>query len=283
MRTLHCLLALALAGASSSALSQTTMPLNTGYNHTAFQPYPIPSGTTSNIPDNFWIKIASYEPPASSTTVAPGFVLNPVASGAPWAPALTTNLTIPPAASRWIGPRPVTASSPGSSVNNPAYSIFRKCFCLMPGFTNPQLSFQIRGDDNIQVWLNTVTQTLVGPVAGNFQSQPRSGAATPGMFRTGRNCIYVLLEDNFANGHMGFDLAGAVSANGLMPVAGAGVDVSFAPCACNSGPAGAATASAGAATARARAQANDDDDRATIQAIVLLAEQRRKARASIRN
>lgn len=273
MRKLHRLLALTLLSASAAAVGQTTLPLNTGYNHTAFQPYAIPAGVTSNIKDNFWIKIASYEPPAPGTTVAPAWVLNPVVSGAPWSPPLTTNLTNPPAASRWIGPRPVTASSPGTSVSNPAYSLFRKCFCLMRGFNKPRLNFQIRGDDNIQVWLNTVTQTLVGPVPGNFNSQPRPGAATPAMFRTGRNCIYVLLEDNFANGHMGFNLAGAVSANGLMPVAGAGIDVSFAPCSCTSpGPGHMPT---GAAMKAASAGTEADDDSAVVQAILKIAEARR--------
>jgi hypothetical protein len=286
MRKTIPLLAAALLGSSGTALAQ--LPLNTGYNHGSFAPYAVPATPPSTIADNYWIKIASYEPPSGSTTVSPAFVLNH--NWAPWAPPMTTTLTSPPAASAWIGPRPVATSSPGTSSSNPAYSLFRKCFCLMRGFTNPRLSFQIRADDNVQVWLNSVTQTLVGPILGNQNASvgpARSGSTQdPKMFREGRNCLYVLLEDNFPPpGHMGFNLAGAVSANGLMPVAGAGVDVSFAPCQCPSGgPAvGTATAVTDIRNAERRSRiANAEDDSDVVQAILRIAEARRLQRTKER-
>jgi hypothetical protein len=224
---------------TAPATANTILALNTGYNNGAFAAYTIPASQPSNISDQYWIKIASYEPYVASISVSPAWVFNH--AWGPWAVPLTASATTPATQSRWIGPRPVVASSPGASVSNPAYSIFRKCFCLMPGYQNPLLSFQIRGDDNIHVWLNTVTQTLVAPVIGNWGGgAPRSSAPTNlAMFRTGRNCIYVLLEDNYAGGQMGFDLAGTVSAVGLMPIAAQGVEASFHPCRCPSGEAGA--------------------------------------------
>lgn len=264
MRHLKFVMAAFFLTVTSPAVASTTLPLNTGYNYGTFSVYAGPSGSVSNVQDNYWIKIASYEPPLTSTTVAPAWVLN--IPPAPWAPALPN--------SRWIGPRNVVSSAPGVSGINPGYSIFRKCFCLMAGYKNPDLRFQMRGDDNIQVWLNSTTNTLVGPVIGNWGGGPvRSGATQdPAKFRTGRNCIYVLVED--FGGHVGFNLAGAMSAVGLMPTAGAGTGVSFEPCACKqaAGPVGSA--------ARMTPGVQDDSDEAVVRELVKFAEARRRARAS---
>lgn len=259
----------ALLIGTTPALGQTVLPLNTGYDHALSAPYGTPASQPSNIRDDFWIKIASYEPPSSSTTVSEAWVLSQ--TWGPWAFPLTTTLTTPASPSRWIGPRPVAASSPGASITNPAYSIFRKCFCLMQGFKDPTISFDIRGDDQIHVWLNTVTQTLLAPVIGNWGGgQPRKSLpSSPGMFRVGPNCLYVLLEDNYHPGQMGFDLAGAVSAWSLMPMPAKGTNASFEPCACRATGPGTA---AGAGGAR-------HDDSAVLQAIVNYAETRRKGRA----
>lgn len=112
-------------------------------------------------------------------TVSPAWVLNRSLGGppTPWAPPLSVTAGSPPTTfpSQWIGPRPVVASSPGSSATFPAYSLFRKCFCLMPGFSNPRVSFSIRGDDTVQVWLNNVTNTLVGPATGNWNGPALQG------------------------------------------------------------------------------------------------------------
>jgi hypothetical protein len=271
MKYLLFALAAASISMSSPALGQS-LPLNTGYNYNSFSVYPQPAGGTSTVSDNYWIKIASYEPPTPSVPVAPAWVL-PAAPPPPWAAPLTVVIGGSTIGSRWIGPRPVAASSPGTSVQNPAYSVFRKCFCLMQGYQNPQLSFQVRADDKVQVWLNSVTNTLVPAQIGNWGSNAINSLPTnPAQFQTGRNCVYVLVEDNLG-GHMGFDLAGSVSALGLMPVAGAGTNVSFAPCQCG-GPAGTASA-APAANARA---SRSDDDSAVVQAIIKIAEARRTRR-----
>jgi hypothetical protein len=256
---------------SSAAMGQS-LPLNTGYNYSNFSLAPQPPGGTSTVQDNYWIKIASYEPPATTMTVAPAWVL-PAAPPPPWAAPLAVTVGSSPIGSRWIGPRPVAASPPGSNQQNPAYSIFRKCFCLMPGYQGAQLSFQVRADDSVQVWLNSVTNTLVGPVSGSFNGIPRNGGTSnPAHFQTWRNCLYVLVEDNLG-GQMGFDLAGVVSAIGLMPVAGAGTNASFAPCQCGGGP-----VPAGATAAASRRASDPDDDSAVVQAIVRIAEARRTSR-----
>ena len=202
-----------------------TLVLNTGYNYTATTP-----GTMLNYgaPDPTWIKIASYEPPAGVVPVAPARVVWP----GTWA-------VLPNA--QWLAPRNSSASTIGvnaTSPSCPAYSIFRKCFCLLDR-ANAQMTIDVRADDNVQVWLNTMLYTVIGPVAGNLNiSQPPhhySSSNVPAhseYFRVGRNCIYVLLEDNVAWGALGFTLAGTVSAPGLMPNPATGNNGNFGRCGC---------------------------------------------------
>lgn len=244
MHKLHGLLALALLGTSSAALSQTTLPLNTGFNHSNFT-----VNTTAGSPDNYWIKVAASNAPVG----VPAFVINkhpawqnPLSGGgfgSSWISSTAPNGTSPP------GPQP--------------YAIYRKCFCLMPGFQKAQLSFQIRGDDAIQVWLNSVTGTILPGQGGSFGGPPITGTAQPSQFRTGVNCLYVLVEDT-GSVVTGFNLAGTVSAFGLMPMASAGAGMSFAPCRCEGGPRSVV------------------EDRATIKALVRVAEERRRRGASTR-
>lgn len=224
MGKLHHLLTLALLGAASTA-GWGAVTLDTGYDNGGSVYYGF------GAPDNYWIKIASYEPPAAVAPVAPARVVN--AAGPGWAPVGNA---------RWVSPRTTTNSSPGTSPARPAYSIYRKCFCLLEGFANPQLSFRIRGDDRIQVWLNTVTTQLLAPVNGNIfaPTLPHSGGTSNiGHFRAGRNCLYVLVEDQIGQnagginiGHTGFVLSGTVNAAGLMPGAAFGTEGSFGPCGC---------------------------------------------------
>jgi hypothetical protein len=257
--------AFAAAIACSSAATAQPLPLNTGYNYNGYTLYPQPSGTgPSTVTDNYWIKIASYEPPAASAPVAPAWVLNS-ALVSPW-------VTLPN--SRWLGPRPLPASSSGTSQANPAYSIYRKCFCLMPGYQNPTLSFQLRADNDSQAWLNGMANVLIPPSPSSFSGAPlNSLPTTPAMFRAGLNCIYVMVEDT--GGAVGFNLAGNVSALGLMPVAGAGVNNSFAPCQCGGPvPGTSANATVGASARMAGAE----DHAATVRALVAYAEERRRRR-----
>lgn len=246
MRKLHALLALTLSGASSAALSQTTLPLNTGFDHSTFSVI-----TSPGVQDKYWIKVAASNAPLG----VPAFVINkhlawqnPLSGGgfgSSWISSTAPNGTSPP------GPQP--------------YAIYRKCFCLMPGYKKADLSFQIRGDDAIQVWLNSITNTIVTGQGGSFAGNPIQGPG-PGLspqFRTGVNCLYVLVEDT-GSVVTGFNLAGTVSAYGLMPMASAGAGMSFAPCKCEGGP---------------KAMV---EDRTTIQAIVRFAEERRRRGAPTR-
>lgn len=193
-----------------SASAATSVPLNTGYNHHFFEPYPAvpPTSTTQ---DNYWIAIASYPP--ISPNVSPAWVLNITPS--PW--------LSPFPATRWVGPRKTVHSPSGTSHFNPAYTLFQKCFCLLPNFKNPELSFRVRADDTIQAWVNTQLNVVLAPSPANFGGSAfPSIPSNPEWFRAGRNCLYILLEDT--GGHMGFDLTGTVQADGLATLPGFGPD-----------------------------------------------------------
>ena len=241
---------------SNFAIAQTTVPLNTGYKHSIFSPYPPVSGT-STTPDQYWMNIASY-PTTTPTPVTPAWVIqkHPV-----WA--------VPFPGTNWISARNTFVSAPGVNPANPAYTIFRKCFCLLPGYKDAKLNIQVRADDTIQVWLNNQVNQVIAPSWGNLNGPPLLGSTNKG-FRVGKNCLYVLLEDVYGVA-MGFDLQGDVSANGLLPMPAAGTGQSFEPCACRGeGPTGAAGA--------VSAMRVDDSDRQVISEIVKIAEARRAAK-----
>lgn len=261
------LTAAALSTAIPGSAFAGTLVLNTGYNY----------GTNGTLPvgaqDQTWIKIASYEPPTAAVAVAPAFVV----SSSPWTP-------MPNA--QWLAPRVSSATTSATSPNRPAYSIFRKCFCLLDT-ANAQINIQVRADDMVHVWMNTVTNTMVSPRPGNHSSgspwpypslqQP----ANPQYFRVGRNCIYVLVEDNVAPaGHIGFALTGQVSAPGLMPNAATGVNGNFGACGCptepNSADVGHGTVGPGT-VGHGTPAADQAEDSAAVQAIVTFAEARRLA------
>jgi hypothetical protein len=243
------LLALSPLTLGHLALGQTIVPLNTGYNHAIFAPYPSVTTFTSTINDNYWINIASYPP--TNPPVASSWVLQ---QQAPWLPAFPST--------NWISARHTIASPPGTSVDNPAYTIFKKCFCLLPNFKNASLSFQVRADDTIQVWFNTQLNKALLPSLGNYNAAPlQSLPSNPAWFHVGRNCIYVLLED--FGGFMGFDLTGTIQATGLSPLPAFGADQSF-DCPCRA-------AASGAAASKSAA----DGDQAVVREILRIAEERR--------
>jgi hypothetical protein len=247
------LLILATAGSASGG---TIVPLNTGYNHQIFAPYPAVTSTTSTTNDNYWINIASYPP--TNPPVAPSWVLR--IPPAPWAPAFP--------ATNWISARNTVLSPSITSKENPAYTIFRKCFCLLPNFKNPSLTFQVRADDTVQAWFNTQLNVALQPALGNWNfGQPLpSLPSNPGWFRAGKNCIYVLLED--FGGHMGFDLVGTIQADGLAPLPAFGVDQKF-ECPCR-----------GDVSPTRESQASmADDDREVVGQLLKIAEKRRLERA----
>lgn len=258
MRKLHRLLALSLVSVAAPALSQ--LPLNTGYNYTSFNTYPV---STPPVRDNYWIEVAASAAPVPE----PAFVV----PSAGWNP--------PQPGSQWISGTATKASYPGTSQINPSYSIFRKCFCLLRGFKNPKVSFRVKSDDSIQVWLNSQMNTLLVPSPANFNSNPHSGGTSDASrFRIGRNCIYVLVED--IGTITGFNLVGTVSALGLMPTAAAGTGMSFQPCACET-PTGSVplSATAGASALARSSRVDVEDDSAVIAEIVKYAEARRSRRS----
>jgi hypothetical protein len=238
MRKSYHLLALALLGTSGAAVA---LPLDTGYNYTTFAPY-VPGSTV----DNYWIKIASYEPSLTSVPVAPASIINGV-----------TPVAGPGA--QVLGPNP-SAALGGTHISKKGYSLYRKCFCLLTT-QGASLSFNVRGDDIIQVWLNSVQYTLAGPTPGNFWTGSTPISSLPsnqGMFLTGRNCIYVLVEDYWGATH--FSLSGQVTGPGVMPMAAEGVNMVFKPCHCPE------TQTAGAAPGNASAMVDPMIQAARVRA-----------------
>lgn len=236
--------ALMIAAVPAAARSQTTVPLNTGYNHAMFAAYP-PASSPSTIADNYWINISSF--PTTNPAVGPSWVLQAQSA---WAAPFPD--------SRWISARNTASSAPGVSGSNPGYTIFRKCFCLLPNFKNPTLSFQVRADNQVQVWFNSVLNVALPPSVGNFNSPPlASQPSSPNWFRTGPNCIYVLVEDQGVL--TGFDLAGTIQAEGLLPLPAAGTAQDFG-CSCPGG------------TGRSGATKTDEE---TVAQIRRIAEERR--------
>lgn len=222
LKSLAALLALLAVVAAPARAVTTTLPLNTGYDHTVFAPYPA-AGLTSTVQDQYWINIASY--PATNSAVNPSFVIHPGPFGG-WA--------TPMANSRWIGGWNTRNSRLGVTVPNPGYTIFRKCFCLSEGYKNAKLRFDLRADDTVQVWLNTQLNPVL-PAAYHYYGQFLAGSVplhgeTDRGFRVGRNCLYVLVED--IGGATGFDLAGDISADGLLPTPAKGVEQTFGQCSC---------------------------------------------------
>jgi len=211
---------------SSFAMGLGQVELSTGFDNTLIvqAPYPNPP-VVSNQPDNYWINIASF--PTTNPAVGPAWVLHsPQAS---WWSVLLPN-------SRWISAWKTAASPSLTTVLNPAYTIFKKGFCLQRGFQNASLSFKARGDNNINAYLNTTLNPVLPPSSGQWNSAAplQSLPSNPAWFRVGPNYLYVYAEDD--GGLMGFDLSGTVSALGLLPTPAMGTNGSFAPCSCSTGP-----------------------------------------------
>jgi hypothetical protein len=218
----------------------SSVPLNTGYNNANNSLFPI------GAQDSYWLTIASYPTPQTTTQS--------------WVVPMVTGWLPPQPMSRWISQNSTANSAPGTNPADPAYAIFRKCFCLLPGFQNPQLRFGLRADDNVQVWLNTQLTQLVAPQAGRFGGgAPIVGATNnPNHFRVGRNCLYVLVEDD-QGGVTGFDLAGSVDALGIFTLPSLRNELE---CGC-SPPRGSVR------------RALNEDDREVIDALIGIAEERR--------
>jgi hypothetical protein len=245
---------------TSWAIGQTVVPLNTGFNHLSNSPY------ATGAQDNYWINLASSLP-----TIPPTGPAYAVQSIAPWQPDLPASGPIP--ATRWINARNGIAGKV-DPVTGMGYSLYRKCFCLM-SFTQAKLAFDLRADDNVTVWLNTMLSAILPASIGGYANPvPLHGGTTDQTkFKIGINCLYVLVED--VGGYTGFDLRGYISAYGLMPMPASGTETSFAPCGCDfkSPP---HTSPTGAAQLR---EGGEFDDRQVVADIVKFAETRRAARA----
>lgn len=245
-----------LTGWANPASGQPSIPLNTGYDHATNSVYAV--GTN----DNYWINLATSTP-----TTPPTDVTWNIAPGSPWLAPMPGGGGIP--GTNWISAWN-SAASHLDPVTRVGYTIFRKCFCLMP-FSQARIAFDVRGDDNITIWLNTTLNNLLPATSGRWNLQAiQVATADQSKFRVGVNCLYVLLEDT--GGHMGLNLRGTVRAYGLMPMPAAGTATSFAPCGCDTTgylPAGPAPASKSLA-----ARAPEPDDQQVLQAIVKIAEAR---------
>ena len=250
-------IALAIAFLSCPWVSmkgQTKVALNTGYDNAALAPYTTVTASTSTTIDNYWINLMSYPP---VTAPAPSWVLQH--PGAPWNAALPST--------HWISGRP-TAGSPGTQ-NDPGYTLFRKCFCLLQEYTQPALSFKVRADDTVQVWFNTQLNVVLPPSPGQYNGPALTSVPSKTTwFRPGPNCLYVLVENY--GGYMGFDMEGVIQAYGLMPGAAAGADQQF-ECPCRTR----VNRSASFAQAPSSDAAGDDE---VIKALTRIAERRRLER-----
>lgn len=240
------------------AAATTTLPLNTGYNYANWNQYAAPGV------DNYWINVASS--PATNPVTGPSYVIKPHPGWfqGPFAPL----------GGAWIS----AWNTYNSQSQIPAYTLFKKCFCLTPGFKNASMKFAVRADDNIQVWFNSMTNQLVAPQQGHFAANvPPIAAGTEKGFHAGRNCVYALVEDQFGVA-MGFLLDGSVTADGLLPSAAAGVGQSFAPCSCQGGTAIGTEAGPREALDRRAVQAAEQEEQETVNAIIKYAEARRLER-----
>ncbi len=257
MKTMMSVTTIIAVFAFTNVVNATTVPLNTGYDYwfsAVYTPAPPVFPNPSTTQDNYWINIASY--PTTTPATGSSFLIYPASV---WQPALGL--------SSWISARNTNASVLGP--DGRAYTIFRKCFCLRPGWSQAQISFKVRADDTIQIWLNSQLNTLLPASWGNWNGAALSGGTTnQSFFHTGLNCAYALVEDFVGN--MGFDLDGTVSANGLLPTIAQSPNISFAPCSCATGPGGSQTSTTVLA-----------EERRVMEEIVKIADARRTGKQKV--
>jgi len=207
---------------SNFANATVTVPLNTGYDHWLNAAYPIPTTSTPQqfLQDDYWMHLSN---PVGNTW-SPAYAI----TGHPaWAGPMTS----PIFRSNWLNSRTTWSSAPTTNPTNPGYTIYRKCFCLQNGFIEPQINFNIRADESVTAWLNTIMNTVLPPSPSNHGTTPHTTSTTRG-FRVGSNCLYVLIEDTGIA--TGFDLNGSVSTTaGLLSTPAKGPNQSYAPCSCN--------------------------------------------------
>ncbi|MGC2237580.1 MAG: hypothetical protein WA584_15565 [Pyrinomonadaceae bacterium] len=245
---------------SNLANATVTVPLNTGYDHWLNAAYPITTAATPQqfLQDDYWMHLSN---PVANTWSASYAITRHFGW---WTPMIS-----PVFRSNWINSRTTWASAMPTSPTNPGYTIYRKCFCLQNGYIEPRISFNIRADDGVTVWLNTILNTVLAPSPSNYTYT----AATSSGFRVGSNCLYVLVEDT--GGATGFDLNGTVSAYaGLLSTPSKGPNQSYAPCSCGGGVNGQGISTEN----ETKTSTLTTDDTEIIKGIVKYAEQRRVER-----
>lgn len=95
---------------------------------------------------------------------------------------------------------------------------YRTCFCLNEGFFGPKLSLDLRSDNvlkEVSVNGNVIFKSPAIPIAGSFVGPIlHVETANPGIFRPGRNCVEIKVEDFGVL--TGLNVGGTVTAeNGL--------------------------------------------------------------------
>lgn len=249
---------------SNFANATVTVPLNTGYDYWLNAAYPIPTTVTPQqfLQDDYWMHLSN---PVGNTWSPAYAITRSIA----WVPSMSA----PVFRSNWVNSRTNWSSAPTTTGTNPGYTIYRKCFCLQSGFIEPRINFNLRADDGVTVWLNTILNTVLPPSPANHFATIPYTASTNSGFRVGSNCLYVLVEDT--GGATGFDLNGTVSAYaGLLSTPAKGPNQSYAPCSCSvNGP-----VPLNEADSQISAIMAENDDADAIKEIVKFAEERRVQR-----
>ena len=241
----------------------SSLPLNTGYDYSNNNVYP------NTIPDDYWIRIASYTP--VTPNVGPSWT---IATFGGWAAAMNGPTGIP---SKWINAFGNTAASAtGINTGNPGYAIYRKCFCLQGQYGQSSIQGSARSDDTIEIWLNSHLNTVLATSPGRFQSSltPHNlNYTNQSGFKSGRNCIYVLVED--AGTVTGLDIAANIVTAGTVPIIPAkGPNMSFEPCSCGGG-GPVTTVETGGVKKSSLRLAAEPDDQTVVNEIIKMAEARR--------
>lgn len=271
---LFTVIGLSVVAFAGTAQAATALDMSTGFNHNSNNLYSTVAGQT----DQFWVRVAASaninpQPNTTSSqyawTTFNGGVNNP----APW---------LPVSGARWISVNQ-TGGTISSNAANPGYAIYRKCFCLAPNASNVSLNIKaLRADDNVQVWLNSITNSVISPTAGNFGG----GAALSANYdnqmafvRGRKNCVYVLVEDNWiqTGGASGFAMNARVTASsGLWDTAATGLNQEsykpFSDCHCDF---------SGGSSAVGNPQTKqmiNESDAEVVASLVKYAEQRRLTR-----
>lgn len=223
---IRALATLILSAASTVSIARTTLNLDTGLNHANTLYFPV--GST----DPYWQVISKY-PLQGPPPVSPSNVVS------------TTPGWLPPAGSaHWISGYTNGTSPSVTGKYDPGYTIYRKCFCVMPEAlvqtatqgSGLSLTAKLRADDNVQVWLNNqLTGQLLTPIVQTGRwtwGTEIPVSATTARFRPYVNCVYVLVEDD-QGGRTGFSMTGSVFSNfGLWDQAGSTDPNSYKPCPC---------------------------------------------------